>query len=329
MQTKKFLPEGYKINTKENKYIVSSLSRLDGAMKAGDILEGIVMSCDSDCNMHVDLNGIHGVIKAADAQFCRPDEEWKSVAILKRVGKPVSFKVLGIDTSGEEPVVKLSRRDAQMECQKEYLSNLVVGDIVPARVTKTDTFGTFVDIGCGISALLPITRSSISRVNHTNERFSVDMKLYVIVDSIDPITRRITVSTRELFGTWEENASLFQPEQTVVGKLRQVTDYGAFIELTPNLIGLAEIHNLCVDVDTLKKHIGHSIAVFIKSMTPETMKIKLVIIDNGFTETDVPPPKYFVDAKNVRHISEWHYSPESCTKRKIYTVFSESGTVKS
>lgn len=328
MQTKKYLPEGYKVNTKENKTIISSLSGLQSAMTRGDIIEGIVMSCDNDYNMHLDLNGVHGIIKAADALYCRPDEEWKSVALIKRVGKPVSFKVLSIDTTGDEPIAKLSRRDAQIECQKEYLSKLSVGDIIPARVTRTDSFGAFVDIGCGIIALLPIGRSSLSRVHHTNERFYIDMDIFVVVDTIDPVNHRITVSLRELLGTWEENANMFEPGQTVVGKVRQVEEYGVFIELTPNLTGLAEVSAEDFDMETLKSYIGLSVAVFIKSMTPETMKIKLSIIGDSFTKTPIQPLKYFINTKKVRHISEWYYSPDCCTKKNIRTVFLEDGTIK-
>lgn len=317
-----YRPEGHLINTQANKHNVASLAALQYTMSRGTIIEGVVTSCDAQYNLHVDLNGIRGIIKAEDAQYCRPDETWKGVALMKRVGKPVACKIVDIDMTGSEPLVKLSRRDVQKECVENYHAKLMIGDIIPARVTRTDTFGTFLDIGCGISALMPIARSSLTRVNHTSERFHADMDLYVIVDTIDPHNRRITVSLRELLGTWEENAAMFHPGQTVVGVLRQVEDYGVFIELTPNLTGLAEIPTGKTAED-LKEQIGTNVPVYIKSVNPENMKIKLVILDDGVAKAQVTAPKYFVDCENVHHLTEWQYSPDCCIKKTVRTFFGD------
>lgn len=85
-------------------------------------------------------------------------------------------------------------------------------------------------------------------------------------------TGRLHLTHKELLGTWEQNAALFAPGQTVPGIIRSVESYGVFVELTPNLTGLAEWQEgLCV---------GETAVVYIKSMQKERMKIKLLIADH-------------------------------------------------
>jgi small subunit ribosomal protein S1 len=120
------------------------------------------------------------------------------------------------------------------------------------------------------------------------------------------------VSTRELLGTWEENASRFSAGQTVSGIIRSVESYGVFVELRPNLAGLAEYR------DDVK--VGQTAAVYIKSIVPDKMKIKLIIIDAHDTERFASPLEYFIDPKETMHIDSWVYSPKN-SKRIIESVF--------
>ena len=79
-----------------------------------------------------------------------PGESVKDIAVITRVGKPVCFKVMGFTKENGKDVAILSRREAQKECLSMYLSDLTPGDVVPSRVTHLDSFGAFVDIGCGM-----------------------------------------------------------------------------------------------------------------------------------------------------------------------------------
>ena len=123
---------------------------------------------------------------------------------------------------------------------------------------------------------------------------------------------RIYVSERELLGTWEENASLFSEGQTVRGIIRSIENYGVFVELMPNLAGLAEYK---ADVEE-----GQIAAVYIKSIIPDKMKIKLIIIDTQASDGINCPTEYFIDTDNTTHIDKWEYSPKN-SKRVIETVF--------
>lgn len=311
MSQNKYLPEGSLIGKSENNEYISSLHGLERARQEGKILEGVVALCDCDTyTMHIDLGGVDGVIEKSEALF---GEEIKDIAIITRVGKPVAFKVLQIiKEEGKRPRAILSRKEAQRECVNNYLLDLIAGDIIPAKITHLEPFGAFVDIGCGVVSLMSIDSISISRIPSPCERFKVRDEIMVVVKSIDYDNARICVSTRELLGTWEENASKFITGQTVFGIVRSVESYGVFVELAPNLAGLAELK------EGVKA--GQGCAVYIKSIIPEKMKIKLVIIDFYDTPTPKKSLEYFIDTKTVTHIDYWKYSPDA-SNRLIETIF--------
>ena len=96
------------------------------------------------------------------------------------------------------------------------------------------------------------------------------------------------------------------------GIIRSVESYGIFIELTPNLAGLAEYRD---DVRP-----GQMAAVYIKSIIPDKMKIKLIIIDTDEAESLSAPLCYFLDPDETTHVDCWRYSPEGSGKT-IETIF--------
>lgn len=309
-------PEGSLICTDKNREYLSSPDGLERALSENITLEAIDVRCSPKLDLTVDLGDRLGIIPKEEAVF-EPDGKSKDIAIITRVGKPVAFKVIGVSESGE-PL--LSRRRAQLEVYEKFVKQLSPGDIIDSKVTHLEHFGAFVDIGCGLIALLSIDRISVSRISHPKDRLAVGMLLPVVVRSIEHssdesedgrLPTRIFVSHRELLGTWEENASLFEAGQTVTGIVRSIEPYGVFIELTPNLSGLAEYR------DDLT--VGQTAAVYIKSLIPERMKVKLVVVD-PYRGVSVPdPPRSFIPA-SVRHISSWKYSPEVC-ERVIESIF--------
>ena len=308
-----YRPEGQLLKEKSNVYYTSSLDGLYRAEADGRILEGVVTLCDHAFNLYVSLgSGIRGIIPRGEAEFSQNGEVTKDIAILTRVGKPVAFKVTGFKTLATgEVLALLSRKEAQRECYQRYISRLVPGDIIPTRITHLENFGAFVDIGCGIASLLSIDSISVSRIAHPSARLRVGDMIYTVVKMIDD-GGRIYVSERELLGSWEENAALYREGETVRGIIRSVESYGVFVELMPNLAGLAEY---CEDARA-----GQSAAVYIKSIIPEKMKIKLIIIDMNDATGEHIPLEYFIDTDTVKHIDSWQYSPSTC-KRVIESVF--------
>ena len=313
-----YLPEGSLLGTPENQEYISSVSGLEKAFVEGKILESTVSFCDSSFRLHIELGEMLGIMDKEEAVFCREGEHTKDIAIITRVGKPISFKVIGFRRENGVIVAVLSRRKAQEECHSAHLASLRAGDIIPAKVTHLESFGAFVDVGCGLSSLLTVDSISVSRISHPRDRLSVGEEIFVVVKSRDEQNGRLYVSMKELLGTWEENAREFEVGQTVPGIVRSIEDYGVFIELAPNLAGLAEMRADTRDSEIAK--IGAHTAVYIKSILPDRMKIKLVLIDTYRKSTPPIKHKYFIDCETTRHLSRWTYSPPSSTKI-VETVF--------
>ena len=315
-----YKPEGTRIGTQENREHLASPAALERAMNNGVIVEGIVTLCDSQLRLHVDLGCALGIIEPEDALFCREGETRKDIALISRVGKPVAVRILSMENRGDQLIVRLSRRLAQQSCIRYYLSARKPGDIIPAKVTHMEPFGAFVDIGCGVSSLLSVDCISVSRISHPRDRLRCGEDLSVVVKSIDRESGRIYVSLREMLGTWEENAILFEPGQTVTGIIRSVESYGVFIELTPNLAGLAEVKESVLE--EMRHKIGHSAAVYIKSIVPDRMKIKLILINVCDPAAPTRDLTYYIDAENTPHITHWRYSPQGARKT-VETHFDE------
>ena len=316
-----YKPEGSRIATRENRDFLATPAGLERAMNSGAIVEGIVTLCDSRMCLHVDLHCAHGIIEPEEAVFCRPGEVRKDIALITRVGKPVAFRILSLEMQNGRLTARLSRRLAQQDCMRYHLLSLHPGDIIPARVTHLEPFGAFLDIGCGLSSLLSVDCISVSRISHPRDRLNVGSELSVVVKTLDRESGRIYVSLRELLGTWEENAVDFEAGQTVAGIIRSIESYGVFVELTPNLAGLAELREGCTE--SLRDKIGQSVAVYIKSIMPERMKIKLVLVDCATSQPPRPQLHYFVDPATTPHLSHWVYSPPCCRKT-VETVFEEA-----
>lgn len=309
-----YLPEGYtgskQIPQKLSETVI--LQQLKDALITQKTLEGKAVLCDSLHNLYVDLGGgVKGFIPREECAIGIDDNTTKDVAIISRVNKQISFKVVDFscDENGKAVAV-LSRKKAQIECFEQYVCHLNRGDVVPARITHLEAFGAFVDIGCGVISLIPIDLISVSRINHSKDRFFVGQNIFVVIVDVDIEEKKVYLSHKELLGTWEQNVNLFSKDQTVCGIVRSVENYGVFVELTPNLAGLAEL--------TADVHVGQSATVFIKNIIPEKMKIKLILVDNFYDENAYNKLNYFITDGNVK---EFNYSPKMSSKTITTTLY--------
>lgn len=297
-----YLPEGFLLNSEENQSCLRSYFSLLDCMNNGSIIEAPCIVCDSKHNLIIDLGCMRGVIPREEGAVGIADGHTKDIALISRVNKPVCFKVTDFRRDENDNLYAiLSRKDAQKDCIKNYLSKLCPGDIITAAVTHLEQFGSFVDIGCGIPSLIPIDLISVSRISHPSDRFYVGQHIKAVVKSIEE--NRICLTHKELLGTWTENASRFEQGETVTGIVRSIEEYGIFVELTPNLAGLAEPRN---DIK-----VNSNVSVYIKAIIPEKMKIKLIIVsasDNTYANNELD---YFI---NSDHIDSWIYSGENCQK---------------
>ena len=232
----------------------------------------------------------------------------KEAAIITRVNKNVCFVVSDIKNTATGTVIYLSRKEVQKKAYNNYVAKLQPGDVIPCCVTHVDSFGVFCDIGCGITALMPIDFMSVSRINSPADRFYAGQNIFACVKNVDE-NGRIVLTHKELLGTWLENAQLFKRQSVATGIVRSIEEYGIFIELMPNLAGLAE------SCDGVK--IGDAVNVYIKSILPEKMKVKLVIISKAENSMPSKEIEYFI---TEGHIDFWRYSTDSGIKN-IYTDF--------
>lgn len=304
----KFFPEGIMFESPENLETIKNPALLNEAAKKQTILEARASLCDFKHDLYVDMPAMKGVIPREEGALGIKEGTVRDIALISRVNHPVCFTVTDIITKDGQPLAILSRRKAQQLCMKNYVEPLVPGDIIDARITHLEPFGAFCDIGCGIISLLSIDCISVSRIFHPADRFFVGQHIKAAVKSKEP-DGKINLTHKELLGTWEQNADFFSQGETVSGLIRTVESYGSFVELAPNLAGLAEPKSGVIP--------GECASVFIKNILPDKMKVKLIIIDSFKADYPREPLKYFIESG---HISRWDYSPAQSSK-KISTVF--------
>ena len=274
--------------------------QLKKAFAEGTILEGVARSATASHDLLVDLGGVQGIIPREETAIGIADGSVRDIAILSRVGKAVCFEITSLEgLHGDKPTLVLSRRRAQEKALSYLLHEVPLGTVLPAVVTHLDRFGAFCDIGCGNVSLLSIEHISISRINHSRDRFTEGQHIYVAILSRDLRQNRLSLTHRELLGTWSENAERFQVGETVVGIVRSIKDYGVFIELSPNLSGLAEYRE-----DLMP---GDRVSVYIKAILPDRQKVKLIVIRTLPGAQEAPPIQYFLTSGTV---SGWRYAGE-------------------
>lgn len=304
-----FMPEGRMSGSIRNRRMLSTPAAVAEAAAKQEILEAKAVLCDFDHNLVVDLGCMKGIIPREEGAIGIAEGRVRDIALISRVGKAVSFVVTAVKTGKDGKLYALlSRRRAQEICTSEFIARLAPGDVIDARITHLESFGAFCDIGCGVVALLPIDAISVSRISHPADRFSAGSDIRVVVRGHDELGR-ISLSHKELLGTWAENAARFSLGETVSGIVRSVESYGVFVELAPNLAGLAE--------PFAGVKVGQVASAYIKNMLPDKMKVKLIIIDAFDADTTDRTMTYFYDGD---HIDSWRYSPQSC-ERCVESVF--------
>ena len=267
MEYQRFLPEGWNINNQN----ITEESLLN-AITTGEILQGKVNKCDSNYNLYVDLgNNITGIIPREEVEAVNVEETGfpKPNICMSKVNKYVQFKVKDKDSKNN---YILSRKEVGKDALNWISNDLKEGMVVNGIVKSMQPYGVFVEIGGGIVGLLHIEDISIARIKTPAERLKIGQKINVMIKCIDRRLERVILTYKELLGTWEDNVKDFQEGETVTGIARETekSKNGIFIELKPNLVGMAEY----------KEGIeyGQNVYVYIKKIVPDRKKIKLLIV---------------------------------------------------
>jgi len=265
MDYQRFIPEGWE---RDDTTIVFNDLKL--AKDEGRIIQGLVTKCDQDFNLHVTFgNNITGMVPRSEVENFNLAEDGlpRPSICINKVNKIIQFKVQ--DTSED---VILSRKAVGEDAGVWIKSELEVGQLLKGIVRNVQSYGAFVEIGGGAVGLLHIEDISIARIKSPLERFKIGQRINVMVKTIDKQTGRLILTYKELLGTWEENIKDYEEGSTVIGIAREIekANNGIFIELKPNLVGLADYK------DGIEY--GQKLSVYIKKIIPEKKKIKLVII---------------------------------------------------
>lgn len=267
MNTFKFEPEGW--NNEITKLETNDIKKY---MDTKEILQGIVKQCDDEYNLYVNMgNGITGVMPRSEVEAINIDERGlpKTNLCTGKVNKFVQFKIKEINNDN---TAILSRKEVQKEALEWVKESLEVGQIVTGIVKNIKPYGVFIEIGGGVVGLAHIEDLSIARIKTPYERLQIGQKIDIVVKSINREQGKVILSYKEMLGTWEENAKKFTEGTSVRGIVRETekNKNGIFIELLPNLVGMAEYEE--------GLEYGQCVDVYIKRIDKEKKKVKLQIV---------------------------------------------------
>ncbi len=162
------------------------------------------------------------------------------------MGTPQPFQILKMDRSRGNIVV--SRRavleETRAEQRSELVANLKEGQVLTGVVKNITDYGAFVDLG-GVDGLLHVTDISWKRINHPTEVLSIGQQVQVQVIRFNPETQRISLGMKQLEADpWEGVAAKYPVGTKFTGRVTNITDYGAFVELEAGIEGLVHVSEM-------------------------------------------------------------------------------------
>ncbi len=240
-------------------------AKLLSEMTPGDIRKGTVKNI-TDFGAFIDLNGIDGLLHITDMSWGRighPSE------ILK-VGQDIDVVVLDINREKERVSLGLKQKLANPWDQIE--SKYTVGVKVKGKVVNLVPYGAFVELEPGVEGLVHVTELSwTKRVAKPSDVLKADQEIEAVVLGINREEQKISLSIRQLeTNPWDRAAEKYPPKTRVKGKIRNLTSYGAFIELEDGLDGMIHVS----DISWTRK-INHPSEVLKKSEDVEAVVLEI------------------------------------------------------
>ncbi len=260
------------------------------AIKHEEIISVIPTSVRNG-KLHFNINdNLVGTVSEEDLVDTRYN---KHENIEYKVGYTINVVPVDIITKNDRQIVVCSRALAQHKCHVNYIDSLEKGDIIDAKVVNMTKCGVFCDIGCGNIALMTMNDIAMSYVNNAKDVFKNQQFIKVMIKNKEH--GRIMISMKELLGTWDDVIKEFSKGDVVVGKVILINEYGAFIRVRYNLVGLIDRFP-----DDIK--VNDFISVKIDNIQNNNNRIKLSMI--GRSEPVAETIKYFY---NGGHIENWSY----------------------
>lgn len=257
--------------------------RLLETIQVGAVLVGEVKNI-TDFGAFVDVGGIDGLLHVTDMSWGRV----KHPSQVVQVGQKVEVMVLSFDPQTER--ISLGIKQRTENPWKTALDRYPVGSVVRGRVVSMTDYGTFVQIEPGIEGMVHVSEMSWTRrVRHPNEMLNIDDEVDVMVLSVDPHEEKIALGIKQTQpNPWKQLSDKYPIGSTVKGVVRNLTDYGAFVQIEEGIDGLLHVSDLSWTKkvtnpgEVLAK--GQEIEVKILSIDPEAEKISV-----GFKQLETDP----------------------------------------
>lgn len=249
-----------------------SLEELQNIKENHQVLDMYIEEIDENLNMIGKIGkNVKAIIPRGEASsVVGEDGLVEEKFIVNKVGKvlPVCIKEIVQNNDGIELI--MSKRLLELKVRKWMYMHLKPGVKLRGIVVGLKDYAAFVDVGGGVTGILKLHDMSDSRLTNASDMFKLGQRINVVVKKYDRDTGRIELTYKELLGTFEENVKDFKEGDIVEGIVRNRIKSGVFVELKPNVIGIAEHVN---GIESNQK-----VLVSIKKINLEKKKIKLVII---------------------------------------------------
>jgi len=214
-------------------------SRLLTTVKEGDIVTGTVKNI-ADFGAFVDLGGIDGLLHITDMSWGRVNHPSEML----KVDQKVEVKILNIDRDREKIALGLKQKEASPweEIEKKY----PVGSRISGEIVNIMSYGAFVRLEDGIEGLVHISEMSWTRrVNHPSEIVEPGQPVDVVVLDIDKNKQEISLGMKQTeVNPWELVSEKYPPGTVIEGEVRNLANYGAFVEIEPGIDGLLHISDM-------------------------------------------------------------------------------------
>ncbi len=254
---------------KEKKY---SLSQLENIKKEQQVIDMYVEEIDESFNMiGIVGNNIKAIMPRDEASsIVGEDGLVEEKHIINKKGKVLHTCIKEIVQNGDNIELILSKKILELKVRRWMYMHLKPGMKLKGVVVSTTEYAAFVDVGGGVTGILKLQDMTDLVLQHASDMFKIGQRIEVIVKKYDRDTGRIELSYKEFLGTFEENVKNLKEGDIVEGIIRNRIKTGVFVELKPNLVGLAEHVNGI--------EYGQKVLVSIKRINIEKKKIKLIII---------------------------------------------------
>ena len=210
----------------------------------------------------------------------------------RRVGETLSFLITEMNETDKGHNIVASRKSILEEEQNRRIqlmsTRFNVGDVIQGKVTQLTKFGAFVNVGDGIEGLIPMSELAHGRVEKASDVLSSKQDVEVKVIAVEPERNRLTLSLRQLVkDAWEVFVDEYTVGAQVSGKVTRLTDFGAFIELAPQVDGLLHVGSISaserVNHPSDRYEVGQDVDVvleeIVRSDKPGQRRLRLMTLE--------------------------------------------------